>query len=154
MRNDFGDWRGDYFELNAPEWLLSDNAFLRLSSLNKGVRMERTADGRLIAMTPVSPRLSILNAQLTAKLGQWDKATGLGIGFASSIGFHLPNGAVLSPDLSWVSQARWDALSKKDRERFPPLAPDFVGEIVGPPLRSDELQAKMREWIENGSRLG
>ena len=113
MRNDFGDWRGEYFELNAPEWLLSDNAFLRLSSLNKGVRMERTADGRLIAMPPVSVRVSMLNVHLTARLGQWDEATGLGIGFASSIGFHLPNGAVLSPDLSWVSQARWDALSKR-----------------------------------------
>lgn len=154
MRNDFGLWRGEYFELNAPEWLLSDNAFLRLSSLNKGVRMERTADGRLIAMPPVSMRLSMLNAHLTARLGQWDEATGLGIGFASCIGFHLPNGAVLSPDLSWVSQERWDALSKRERERFPPLSPDFVGEIVGPPLSLDELQAKMREWIENGSRLG
>lgn len=53
MHNDFGDWRGDYFEPNAPEWLLTDNALLRLSGLNKGVRMERTADGRLIAIPPV-----------------------------------------------------------------------------------------------------
>ena len=154
MRNDFGDWRGDYFELNAPESLLTDNALLRLSALNKGVRMERTADGRLIAMPPVGGIISNLNAKLTAYLGQWDREAGLGIGFASCVGFHLPNSAVRSPDLSWVRRDRWDSLTKKERERFPPLCPDFVGEIVGPPLSLPEFQEKMREYMDNGARLG
>ena len=153
-RNDFGNWRGDYFELNAPEFLLSDNALLHLSALNKGVRMERTADGRLIAMPPVGAIYSILNAKLTARLEKWDEETNLGIAFASCTGFHLPNSAVLSPDLSWVSMERWQALTKKERERYAPLCPDFVGEIVGPPLTQTVLQAKMREYMDNGARLG
>jgi hypothetical protein len=75
-KTDFGNWRGEYFELNAPEFLLSDNAFLRLSALNKGVRMERTADGRLIVLPPVYPLYGNLNAKMTARLGQWDEKAG------------------------------------------------------------------------------
>ena len=154
MRNDFGNWRGDYFELNAPESLLTDNALLRLSALNKGTRMERTPDGRLIAMPPVSPILSRLNAHLSTRLYKWNEVAGLGIAFASCVGFHLPNSAVRSPDLSWLRRDRWEALTKKERERYAPLCPDFVGEIVGPPLSLVELQEKMREYIENGTQLG
>jgi Uma2 family endonuclease len=154
MHNDFGDWRGDYFELNAPEWLLTDNALLRLSALNKGVRMERTADGRLIVMPPVGGTISILNAHLTARLGQWDEEAGLGLAFASCVGFHLPNSAIRSPDMSWVSLPRWEALTKREQERYPPLSPDFVGEIMGPPLTLADLQEKMQEYMDNGARLG
>jgi len=105
-------------------------------------------------MPPVSPLLSNLNAKLSARLSQWDEAAGLGLAFASCVGFPLPNGAVRSPDLSWLRQDRWDALTKKERERYAPLCPDFVGEIAGPPLSLTELQEKMREYRDNGARLG
>ena len=154
MRNDFGHWRADYFELNAPESLLTDNALLVLSAINKGVRMERIADDRLIAMPPVCGTISILNAHLSALLGQWNEKEELGIAFASCGGFHLPNSAVRSPGLSWIRRDRWDALTKKERERYAPLCPDFVSEIVGPPLTLPELQEKMREYMDNGARLG
>jgi len=85
---------------------------------------------------------------------QWAKADGTGIAFSSSTGFVLPNGAERSPDLAWVRRARWEALSQDERERFPPLCPDFVGEIRS---RSDwlsRLQEKVQEYIDNGARLG
>ena len=154
LRNDFGNWRGEFFELNAPESLLTDNLLMRLSALNKGVRMERTADGRLTCLPPVGAIYSNLNAKLTGRLGQWDETAGLGMGFGSCVGFHLPNSAVLSPDISWLRQDRWDVLTKKQQEGFAPLCPDFVGEIVSPPQTVGELQAKMREYIENGAKLG
>jgi len=53
-----------------------------------------------------------------------------------------------------VRRARWEALSQDERERFPPLCPDFVGEIRS---RSDwlsRLQEKVQEYIDNGARLG
>ncbi len=154
LRNDFGNWRGEFFELNAPKSLLTDNLLMRLSALNKGVRMERTADGRLVCLPPVGAIYSNINAKLTGRLGQWDEAAGLGMGFGSCVGFQLPNSAVLSPDISWLRQERWDALTKKQQEGFAPLCPDFVGEIVSPPQTVAELQAKMREYMENGARLG
>lgn len=153
-RNDFGNWRGEFFELKAPKSLLTDNLLMRLSALNKGVRMERTADGRLVCLPPVGAIYSNINAKLTGRLGQWNEVAELGVGFASCVGFHLPNSAVLSPDMSWLRQERWDALTKKQKEGFAPLCPDFVGEIVSPPQTAAELQAKMCEYQDNGSRLG
>ena len=147
-------WRGDYFVLNAPERLLTDDLLVRLSSLNKGVRMERTAEGWLVVMPPVGCLFSNRNARLTGQIGRWDEAAGLGIAFASCVGFHLPNSAVLSPDCSWVRRDRWEELSEEERETFPPLCPDFVAEIVSPPQSLSEIQEKMREYIDNGARLG
>jgi len=84
----------------------------------------------------------------------WAKADGTGIAFGSSTGFVLPNGAERSPDFSWVRRARWDALTPEQRERFPPLCPDFVGEIRSPSDRLASLEEKMREYMANGAELG
>ncbi|MFM6078089.1 MAG: Uma2 family endonuclease, partial [Dolichospermum sp.] len=48
----------------------------------------------------------------------------------------------------------WNALTPEQRKKFLPLCPDFVIELVS---ESDDLadnQAKMREYIANGLRLG
>jgi Uma2 family endonuclease len=82
------------------------------------------------------------------------RAHGTGIGFDSSTGFTLPNGAKRSPDVAWVRRERWEALSEEERDRFPPLCPDFVIELRS---RSDPLtplQEKMAEYIANGAQLG
>jgi Uma2 family endonuclease len=44
--------------------------------------------------------------------------------------------------------------TKEEHEGFLPIAPDFVVEILakGDPLR--KRQAKMKQWLENGVRLG
>jgi Uma2 family endonuclease len=74
--------------------------------------------------------------------------------FDSSVGFILPNGAMRSRDASWVRRERWDALSADQRERFPPLCPDFVVELRSPPDRLSALQRRVRELIRNGAQLG
>lgn len=59
-----------------------------------------------------------------------------------------------SPDIAWVRQERWDALTLAERKAFPPLCPDFVLELRSPGDSLSKLQAKMREYIENGAQLG
>jgi Uma2 family endonuclease len=88
------------------------------------------------------------------RLGIWNEQTQLGVVFDSSTGFHLPNGADRSPDLAWVRRERWDALTPQQREKFPPLAPDFVLELMSPSDSLAEAQAKMREYMDNGVQLG
>lgn len=154
MGADVSMWRGNYFVLNAPERLLTDDLLMRLSSLNKGVRMERTADGWFVVMPPVGGAYSILNAHFSGQIGRWDEEAGLGVAFASCVGFHLPNSAVRSPDCSWVRRDRWEELSEEEQETFPPLCPDFVAEIVSPPQSLPEIQEKMREYRDNGAKLG
>jgi Uma2 family endonuclease len=74
--------------------------------------------------------------------------------FDSSTGFTLPSGADRSPDVSWVEKSRWDALTKEQKERFIPLCPDFVIEILSPNDSLKKTQQKMQEYIDNGCSLG
>ncbi|HEY9821247.1 MAG TPA: Uma2 family endonuclease, partial [Candidatus Sericytochromatia bacterium] len=91
---------------------------------------------------------------LTAKLYNWNDQTQLGKVFDSSTEFRLPSGAKRSPDVSWVIRARWEALTPEQRKRFPPLSPDFVIELRSETDSLVELRSKMREYQDNGVRLG
>ncbi|EDX71606.1 conserved hypothetical protein [Coleofasciculus chthonoplastes PCC 7420] len=78
----------------------------------------------------------------------------MGVAFDSSTAFRLPNGADRSPDASWVSQERWEALTPKQQETFPPLCPDFVIELRSKSDNMEPLRKKMQEYLDNGLRLG
>jgi Uma2 family endonuclease len=88
------------------------------------------------------------------QLGLWAKRDGTGRTFDSSGGFVLPNGAVRSPDASWVSHARLAALTAEQRKKFLALCPDFVIELRSPTDSLPLLQDKLREYVDNGARLG
>jgi Uma2 family endonuclease len=133
---------------------LSDDEFYEFCRLNSDLRLERTSDGDLIVMPPTGGETGRRNAVLTAQLVVWSLADGTGVAFDSSTGFRLPNGAKRSPDSSWVVLERWNELTEDDRAKFPPLAPDFVAEIRSKSDPLDDVQDKMREYVENGVRLG
>ncbi|MEW6493075.1 MAG: Uma2 family endonuclease [Cyanobacteriota bacterium] len=133
---------------------LTDEQFYQLCMANEEWRLELTAQGELIIMPPVGGETSIRNSALTAQLAIWNRQTNLGKVFDSSTEFRLPNGAKRSPDASWVILERWEALSSDDRKRFPPLCPDFVIELRSETDSLKELRSKMREYQDNGARLG
>ncbi len=87
------------------------------------------------------------------QLHAWNRNAGLGVVFDSSTGFRMPDGALLSPDASWVRRDRWDALSEAQREGFAPLCPDAVFEIASPSDRLEDLRAKVLAYLANGARL-
>jgi Uma2 family endonuclease len=133
---------------------MTDEQFYQLCMANEQWRLELTAKRELLIMPPVGGETSIRNSALTAQLAIWNRQTNLGKVFASSTIFRLPNGAQRSPDASWVKLDRWEALSREDRVRFPPLCPDFVVELRSRTDSLDELRAKMREYRDNNARLG
>lgn len=133
---------------------LSDDEFYRFCQLHRDLRFERTRNGDLIVMPPTGGETGRRNTSLTAQLANWSDTDGRGVTFDSSTGFRLPLGGERSPDVSWVRQERWDALTPEQRKQFPPLAPDFVIELRSESDSLDELKAKMAEYIENGVRLG
>lgn len=133
---------------------LTEEQFYDICRQNEGLRFEMTAQGDLIVMPPVGGLSGSRESDLNADVQIWNRRTGLGRVFSSSTVFQLPNGAKRSPDVAWIEQSRWDALSLEAQEKFPPLAPDFVIELRS---RTDELtmlQAKMQEYLENGVWLG
>ncbi len=133
---------------------LTDEQFFQLCQVNENLRFERTARGELIIMPPTGGETGNRNAGLTAQLWIWNEQNKLGKVFDSSTGFKFPNGANRSPDAAWVKQERWDILTQEQKEKFIPLCPDFVIELLSP---SDSLQVakeKMQEYQDNGTSLG
>ena len=137
-----------------PVLRLTDDQLYALCRLNRELRIERTAQGGLSIMAPAGGDTSALNAEITIQLGIWAKRDGTGRTFDSSGGFVLPNGAVRSPDASWVGHARLAVLTTEQRRKFLPLCPDFVIELRSPTDSLPALQDKMREYVDNGARLG
>ena len=132
--------------------------FEQLAFAEQTARMELTKDGELIVMSPTGGTAGRKNFNLYLDLGNWNRQTKLGEAFDSSTIFVLPNGARKSPDVSWIKLDRWNQLTSAQQDGFPPLAPDFVIELVSPSdlknQRYEDLQAKMQEYLDNGVRLG
>jgi Uma2 family endonuclease len=126
--------------------------FKVLAVANRDLRLERTAAGELIVNPPTGWESGKRNLSISRQVGNWvEENQELGEAFDSSTGFILPNGAIRSPDASWVSQERWQLAEKGT---FAKICPDFVVELRSKSDRRSELQAKMREYIDNGTRLG
>ncbi|BAY15787.1 hypothetical protein NIES21_16060 [Anabaenopsis circularis NIES-21] len=133
---------------------LTREQFYQLCEENPDLKLERNAQGELIIMPPTGGETGKSNSNVNAQIWFWNDQNQLGEVFDSSTGFTLPNGADRSPDVSWVAKSRWDALTKEQKEKFIPLCPDFVIEILSPNDSLKKTQNKMQEYIENGCRLG
>ena len=133
---------------------MTDDQFFQLCQNNRELRFERNANGELIIMSPAGGETGNRNGRLNQQLFNWTDADGTGIAFDSSTGFKLPNGADRSPDASWIKLERWDALTDEEKQKFPPICPDFVIELLSPSDSLKTTQEKMQEYIDNGVRLG
>ena len=141
-------------DMETPEPYTTEQ-FTRLTQTYPDLRMEQTKEGEIIIMPPAFTGTGRRNFKISVQLGKWAEVTNTGEGFNSSTGFILPNGAKRSPDTSWVEKSRWDGLTTEQQdEEFSPLCPDFVIELRSKTDRLSTLQKKMREYIENGARLG
>lgn len=133
---------------------LTDDQLFELCQRNRDLRIEREATGDLLLMTPTGGKSANRNARILARLSRWSERDGSGETFDSSGGFLLPNGAMRSPDAAWILRTRLADLPAETRERFLPLCPDFVLELRSPTDPLADLQEKMREYLDNGARLG
>jgi Uma2 family endonuclease len=137
-----------------PARRMSDAEFYAFCAANPDLRIERTAEGEIEIMPPTGGETAHRNAGLTAQLYNWARRDGRGQAFDSNVEYILPSGAARSPDASWVLRSRLAKLTPEQKKKFPPLCPDFVVELRSPSDRLAQVQAKMREWIANGAKLG
>jgi Uma2 family endonuclease len=102
--------------------IMSEDEFFRFCQMNDMLNLERDKNGNIILMSPTGSFTGSLNLHIANKLYNWLESNEVaGELFDSSAGFTLPNGAVRSPDLSWVPKAKWDAYpgtNKKNSPRF------------------------------------
>jgi len=133
---------------------MNDDEFFEFCRRNSFWRIEMDKHGEIIIMPPTGSETGRKNFKLAVKFGKWVEKDGTGEAFDSSTGFRLPNGAKRSPDLSWIKLERWEKTPKARRKKFAPVCPDFVVELRSESDSLKKLQAKMREYIENGASLG
>lgn len=133
----------------------TDQELLAIDAANEDLRIETNADGDFEINPPPFPETSRKNWDVNLQLGNWAIKDRTGVCFESSAKFTLPNGAKRMPDAAWILKDRYFALSEKERsERFARIAPDFVVELRSKSDRLPILKKKMKEYIENGVRLG
>ena len=133
----------------------TDRQLNEIDEINEHLRIENNAAGDF----EISPRSSLetsrRNMQILGQLGVWAKKDKTGVCFESSGKFTLPNGAKRMPDAAWILKERYFAFSEIERsERFTRIAPNFVIELRSKSDRLPILQKKIKEYIENGVRLG
>jgi len=139
---------------NLHQVNLTDEQFYQICINNPEISLERNPQGALIIMPPVGGESGSSEIELGADLTIWNRQSKLGKVFSSSTLFKLPGGGNRSPDAAWVELSRWIALTPEQRQKFPPIAPDFVMELRSPTDDLAMLQAKMQEYLNSGVRLG
>jgi Uma2 family endonuclease len=140
--------------IHFPLTSMTVEEFYEFCLANRDLRIERTANGEVIIMPPAFSDTGNRNFNIAVQLGSWANQDGTGLGFDSSAGFTLPNGAMRSPDASWISLSRWNALTDEQKVSFAPICPDFVIELRSASDRLNDLQEKMQEYLMNGILLG
>jgi Uma2 family endonuclease len=135
----------------APEAtkLMTAEELLQLPSseryeLVKGVLVE-------MAPPPGSEHGSLAN-QLAYLLTHYIRQHDLGRVFAAETGFRLARNpdTVRAADVAFVSKARCPAKFPKGYLDF---APDLVAEVVSPSDNPDEIQAKIKDWLDAGTQM-
>ncbi len=144
--------------LEVPDTLklqVTPEQFEQLAIVNRDLRLERTSNGELIVNPPTGWESGERNRSITGQLDRWyEEHEELGKAFDSSTAFTLTNGAIRSPDASWVSRKLWDSLSAQQKKGFARVTPEFVVELRSPSDNLETLREKMREYIDNGALLG
>lgn len=59
-----------------------------------------------------------------------------------------------APDAAWISRKKLSTISEEQKKKFLPACPEFIIELRSESDKLDELKAKMKEWIANGTQLG
>lgn len=136
-----------------PNMVMTDDQFFDFCQLNRHFRIERNQIGDLFIMSPTDSETGQRNFNLIGELGIWTKQDGTGVGFGSSGGFTLPNGAVRSPDAAWIKRTKWEAIPADKRKKFAPICPEFVVELRSENDSLSTLKEKMQEYIDNGTQL-
>ena|SRR5438477_8844597 len=142
------------FSLDFHSAKLTDEQFEELCRNHSDAKFEMSAKGELIIMPPTSLDAGWRNSKLTTRTEIWSEKTRTGIVFDSSTMYTLPDGAKRSPDVSWMSKEKWNALTPSERRKFAHVVPEFVIELRSPTDYLGDVQDKMAEYVENGVKLG
>ena len=143
------------YSLSFPKNLqFTDDELFDFCQRNPDLNIERDHNNNILIMSPTGTLSGEFSMTIGAILFQWNMQSKKGHVFDSSTGFSLPDGSMRSPDVSWVSNEKWDPLSLEEKKKFAPVCPEFVVEVMSPPDDLSELKDKMLMYLANGAKLG
>ncbi len=107
-------------------------------------------EGKLIIMGPSDSVSGEVGARFSMLLSTWVYAYNLGRILDSSTGFRLPNGDLLSPDVSFVARERL----KHNPRTYLSVIPELIVEIKLSRDRLRELEEKIALFLDQGVQVG
>jgi Uma2 family endonuclease len=137
--------------LKTPLVLVTDEDLARVSRENPGYRFEREEDGTVI-VCPTHTKGGAKSAEAGGQLRDYKKRVGGNV-YDSNTGFAIgPGQAVKSPNASWVSQSRIDALPPAETDGFWPISPDVAIEVKSDSDAFTDTLAKIQQFVDRGTR--
>ena len=109
--------------------------------------------GELKKMAPAGGEHGHIASEIGAVLRNHVKAHQLGRVFAAETGFRLASNpdTVRAPDAAFVRRARVEEVGRA--KGYWPGAPDLAVEVVSPNDAYTEVEEKVVEWLEAGTRM-
>jgi Uma2 family endonuclease len=137
-------------DVGVPEkkvW--TDEAFMALP--DDGHHYE-IVNGELIDMGNSGALHGYVCSTLMILLGGYIRIQNLGAMFDSSTAFKMKNGNKRSPDISFFAKERLQGMTELP-SGFLEGAPDLAVEVLSPGNTVEEIDEKIAEYFENGTRL-
>jgi Uma2 family endonuclease len=121
----------------------------KLQAIYPDYRIE-LREGKLIVMSPSDSASGEIGARFIRLLGTWLDTHNIGRVLDASTGFRLPNGDLLSPDVSFVSRERL----KHNPRTYLSVVPELIVEIKSSRDRLRELEEKIALFLHQGVQFG
>lgn len=121
----------------------------RLQGLYPNNQIELRA-GKIIITTPSDIVSDEIGVRFSTLLSNWVYSRNSGRVLGASAGFCLPNGDLLSPDISFVSRERL----KRSPRTFSSVVPELIVEIKSSKDRIRELEEKISLFLSQGVQVG
>src|SRR2546427_13191513 len=121
----------------------------RLQALYPNHQIE-LREGNIVIMSPSDSVSGEVGVQFSTLLNVWVRKHNLGRVFDASTGFRLPNGDLLSPDVSFVSRERL----KQNPRTYLSVVPELIVEIKSSRDRLRELEEKIALFLDQGVQVG
>jgi Uma2 family endonuclease len=130
--------------------LLTADDLLRMP--DDGFRYELLR-GELKKMAPASHQHGRVIVNITTPLDQYVRDNNLGTVYAAETGFKITSNpdTVRAPDVAFVNRERVEQVS--DKESYWPGAPDLAIEVISPSDIYTEVEEKVFDWLEAGTRM-
>jgi Uma2 family endonuclease len=109
--------------------------------------------GELIQMSPAKRRHGSVGELFGVYLGYHIATLRLGEVYLAETGFLLTKNpdTVRAPDFAFIRQERLEQIS--GNEGYIPIPPDLCMEVISPNDRPAEIEQKVRDWLDFGTRI-